>query len=126
LRSLYHAIFISNVETARTKQVTDGLADAFGRRGTRVESISGSSRQRFRSAFAVARYDVYDHETLRALSRGVAKTDPSPLLPESDEDRGVGTDTRSLHRRLRRRRAAAVLKAVAVVKRGSSVVHVVQ
>jgi len=28
LRSLYHAIFISNVETGETKQVTDGLADA--------------------------------------------------------------------------------------------------
>ena len=26
--SLYHAIFISNVETGETKQVTDGLADA--------------------------------------------------------------------------------------------------
>ena len=28
LRSLYHAIFISNVETGESKQVTDGLADA--------------------------------------------------------------------------------------------------
>lgn len=28
LRSLYHAIFISNVETGEKKQVTDGLADA--------------------------------------------------------------------------------------------------
>jgi tricorn protease len=28
LRSLYHAIFVSNVETGETKQVTDGLADA--------------------------------------------------------------------------------------------------
>ncbi len=28
LRSLYHAIFISNVETGETKQITDGLADA--------------------------------------------------------------------------------------------------
>ena len=28
LRSLYHAIFVSNVETGESKQVTDGLADA--------------------------------------------------------------------------------------------------
>ena len=28
LRSLYHAIFVSNVETGETKQITDGLADA--------------------------------------------------------------------------------------------------
>ena len=28
LKSLYHAIFISNVETGENKQVTDGLADA--------------------------------------------------------------------------------------------------
>ena len=28
LRSLYHAIFVVNVETGETKQITDGLADA--------------------------------------------------------------------------------------------------
>ena len=28
LRSMYHAIFVSNVETGETKQVTDGLADS--------------------------------------------------------------------------------------------------
>src|SRR5205807_6495170 len=28
LRSMYHAIFVSNVETGETTQVTDGLADA--------------------------------------------------------------------------------------------------
>ena len=28
LKSLYHAIFVSNVETGETKQVTDGLADS--------------------------------------------------------------------------------------------------
>src|SRR5262249_9959973 len=28
LRSLYHAIFVSNVETGETKQITDGLADS--------------------------------------------------------------------------------------------------
>ena len=28
LKSLYHAIFVSNVETGESKQVTDGLADS--------------------------------------------------------------------------------------------------
>lgn len=28
LKSLYHAIYISNVDTGETRQVTDGLADA--------------------------------------------------------------------------------------------------
>ena len=46
LRSLYHAIFVSNVETGETKQVTDGWRTQFGRHGTRAESICGFSRRR--------------------------------------------------------------------------------
>ncbi|HEU0251782.1 MAG TPA: PDZ domain-containing protein [Pyrinomonadaceae bacterium] len=98
LRSLYHAVFISNVETGETKQVTDGLADAvwpawdasgkylwflastdFGLRSQWLDMTSYSHETNFGLYFAVLR-----------------KTDPSPLLPESDEDRGVGTGTRRL------------------------------
>ncbi len=98
LRSLYHAVFVSNVETGETKQVTDGLADAvwpawdasgkylwflastdFGLRSQWLDMTSYSHETNFGLYFAVLR-----------------KTDPSPLLPESDEDRGVGTGTRRL------------------------------
>ncbi|HKN84884.1 MAG TPA: hypothetical protein VJW17_15675, partial [Pyrinomonadaceae bacterium] len=96
LPSLYHAIFVSNVETGETKQITDGLADAvwpawdasgkylwflastdFGLRSQWLDMTSYDHEEDFGLYFAVLR-----------------KTDSSPLLPESDEDRGVGTGTR--------------------------------
>jgi len=98
LRSLYHAIFVSNVETGESKQITDGLADAvwpawdsngkylwflastdFGLRSQWLDMTSYDHTPTFGLYFAVLR-----------------KTDPSPLLPESDEDRGVGTGSRRL------------------------------
>lgn len=98
LRSLYHAIFISNVETGESKQMTDGLADAvwpawdsngkylwflastdFGLRSQWLDMTSYDREENFGLYFAVLK-----------------KTDASPLLPESDEDRGVGTGTRRL------------------------------
>src|SRR5262245_33232985 len=98
LRSLYHAIFISNVESGETKQITDGLADAvwpawdangkylwflastdFGLRSQWLDMTSYDHTPTFGLYFAVLR-----------------KSDASPLLPESDEDRGVGTGTRRL------------------------------
>src|SRR6185369_8150521 len=86
----------SNVDTGETKQVTDGLADAvfpawdasgkylwflastdFGLRSQWLDMTSYDHNETFGLYFAVLR-----------------KSDPSPLLPESDEDRGVGTGTR--------------------------------
>ena len=58
-----------------------------------MESICGSSR-RPTSVCASQWLDMtsYDRETTFGLYMAVLKkTDPSPLLPESDEDRGVGT-----------------------------------
>ena len=96
LRSMYHAIFVSNVETGETKQVTDGLADAvwpawdasgkylwflastdFGLRSQWLDMTSYPFDENFGLYLAVLK-----------------KSDPSPLLPESDEDRGVGTGRR--------------------------------
>ena len=98
LRSLYHSIFISNVDTGETKQVTDGLADAvwpawdsngkylwflastdFGLRSQWLDMTSYDREENFGLYFTVLK-----------------KADASPLLPESDEDRGVGTGTRRL------------------------------
>lgn len=96
LRSLYHAIFISNVETGESKQITDGLADAVwpawdasGKYLWFLASTDFGLRSQWLDMTS------YDHETNFGLYFAVLrKTDPSPLLPESDEDRGVGTGTR--------------------------------
>ena len=98
LRSLYHAIFISNVETGETKQVTDGLADAVwpawdssGKYLWFLASTDFGLRSQWLDMTS------YDHEENFGLYFAVLKkTDASPLLPESDEDRGVGTGSRRL------------------------------
>ncbi len=93
LNSLYQAIFVSNVETGESKQVTDGLADAmfpawdangkylwflastdFGLRSQWLDMTSYDREENFGLYFAVLK-----------------KGEPSPLLPESDEDAGVGS-----------------------------------
>ncbi|HEV8426713.1 MAG TPA: PDZ domain-containing protein, partial [Pyrinomonadaceae bacterium] len=98
LRSLYHAVFISNVETGETKQVTDGLADsvwptwdASGKYLWFLASTDFGLRSQWLDMTS------YDHIPTFGLYLAVLrKSDPSPLLPESDEDRGVGTGTRRL------------------------------
>ncbi len=83
LKSLYHAIFVANVETGETKQVTDGLADC-------GLACLGCERQisvvlrvhRFRVEIAVAGYDLL--RSRRRISgctwRCCKKGEPSPLL----------------------------------------------
>ena len=96
LRSLYHAIFVSNVETGESKQITDGLADAVwpawdasGKYLWFLASTDFGLRSQWLDMTS------YDHTTNFGLYFAVLrKTDASPLLPESDEDRGVGTGTR--------------------------------
>ncbi|HKG47875.1 MAG TPA: PDZ domain-containing protein [Pyrinomonadaceae bacterium] len=98
LRSLYHAIFVSNVETGETKQITDGLADAVwptwdasGKYLWFLASTDFGLRSQWLDMTS------YDHNPTFGLYLTVLrKTDASPLLPESDEDRGVGTGTRRL------------------------------
>ncbi|HEU5132831.1 MAG TPA: hypothetical protein VFT26_12035, partial [Pyrinomonadaceae bacterium] len=96
LRSLYHAIFISNVETGETKQITDGLADAvwpaWDASGKYVWFLASTD---FGLRSQWLDMTSYDHNPTFGLYFAVLrKTDASPLLPESDEDRGVGTGTR--------------------------------
>ena len=93
LKSLYHAIFVSNVETGETKQVTDGLADAtwpawdasgkylwflastdFGLQSQWLDMTSYDRQENFGLYFSILK-----------------KGEPSPLLPESDEDTGVSS-----------------------------------
>jgi tricorn protease len=95
LRSMYHAIFVSNAETGESKQITDGLADAVwpawdanGKYLWFLASTDFGLRSQWLDMTS------YDHDENFGLYLAVLKkSDSSPLLPESDEDRGVGTGT---------------------------------
>jgi len=96
LKSMYHAIFVSNVESGETKQITDGLADAVwpawdanGKYLWFLASTDFGLRSQWLDMTS------YDHdETFGLYFAVLKKSDASPLLPESDEDRGVGTGGR--------------------------------
>ncbi len=93
LKSMYHAIFISNVETGESKQVTDGLADstwpAFDASGKYLWFFASTD---FGLRSQWLDMTSYDHdETFGLYCALLKKGEPSPLLPESDEDKGVGS-----------------------------------
>lgn len=92
LKSLYHAIFVSNVETGQTKQVTDGLADAvwpvWDASGKYLWFLASTD---FGLKSQWLDMTSYDHNEDFGLYLAVLKKgEASPLLPESDEDKGVG------------------------------------
>ena len=113
LKSLYHAIFVSNVETGETKQVTDGLADAMcpawdasGKYLWFLASTDFGLRSQWLDMTS------YDHEETFGLYLAVLKKgEPSPLLPESDEDTGVSNAPAPGDRRRGRRVAAPAATA---------------
>jgi tricorn protease len=93
LNTLFRAIFVSNVETGETRQVTDGLADAI--------SPAWDAGGKYLWFLASTNFGLgsqwldmtsYDREETFGLYLAVLKKgEPSPLLPESDEDSGVGS-----------------------------------
>jgi len=93
LKSLYHAIFLSNVETGETRQVTGGLADAvwpaWDASGKYLWFLASTD---FGLKSQWLDMTSYDHDENFGLYFAVLKkSEPSPLLPESDEDHGVGS-----------------------------------
>src|SRR5262249_6315342 len=93
LNSLYHAIFVSNVETGESKQITDGLADAvwpaWDASGKYLWFLASTD---FGLASQWLDMTSYDHdENFGLYSAILKKGEPSPLLRESDEDKGVGS-----------------------------------
>lgn len=95
LRSMYHAIFVSNVESGETKQITDGLSDAvwpvWDTNGKYLWFLA-STDLGLRSQWLDM--TSYDRETNYGLYFAVLnRNDGTPLTPESDEDRGVATVT---------------------------------
>jgi tricorn protease len=92
LKSLYHAIFIANVDTGETKQVTDALADsvwpAWDASGKYLWFLASTD---FGLKSQWLDMTSYDHDENFGLYMAILKKgEPSPLLPESDEDKGVG------------------------------------
>jgi tricorn protease len=91
LNSLYKAVVVYNVETGLTKQVTDGLADtqwpAWDASGKYLWFLA-STDYGLKSQWLDM--SNYGHEENFALYLAVLnKNDPSPLLPESDEETGM-------------------------------------
>ncbi|HEY8310140.1 MAG TPA: PDZ domain-containing protein, partial [Gemmatimonadaceae bacterium] len=91
LPSLYRAIFVYDVTDGQTHQVTDGLADAtwpaWDASGKYLWFF-GSTDFGLQSGWLDM--SSYGHTETDALYFAVLKkTDPSPLLPESDEDTGI-------------------------------------
>jgi len=88
LASLYRAIFITNVDTGDTKQLTDGLADAmypvFDASGKYLWFLASTD---FGLRSQWLDMTSYDREENFGLYLAVLKKgEPSPLLPESDEE----------------------------------------
>jgi tricorn protease len=92
LNTLYRAIVVANVETGEKQQITDGLADAM----YPVWDASGKylwflASTDFGLGSQWLDMTSYGREETFALYLAVLnKSDASPLLPESDEDPGVG------------------------------------
>ena len=104
LNTLYRAIVVANVDTGEKHQITDGLADAM----YPVWDASGKylwflASTDFGLASQWLDMTSYGREETFSLYLAVLKkTDPSPLLPESDEDPGVGTRTENENRNANR------------------------
>ena len=90
LQSLHHAIFVSNVETGESKQVTDGLADAtwpaWDANGKYLWFLASTN---FGLGSQWLDMTSYEHEQTFGLYFAILKKgEPTPLTPESDEDPG--------------------------------------
>jgi tricorn protease len=89
LPSWYNAVFVYSLETSKATQITDGLSDA------RYPTFDKSGKHLYFTAStdigpAVFGFDMnsYPHRPTRSVYLAVLKkSDPSPLAPESDEEK---------------------------------------
>src|SRR5207249_4576890 len=93
LNSLFRAIFVTDVESGESHQVTDGLADAmypvFDPSGKYLWFLASTD---FGLSSQWLDMTSYDHvENFGLYLAVLRKGDPSPLLPESDEESAVST-----------------------------------
>lgn len=89
LESWYSAVFIYSIEEAKSQQVTDGLSDAssaaFDKNGKHLYFMASTDIGPRISGFDMS---SYPHQPTRSTYVVVLKkTDPSPLAPESDEEK---------------------------------------
>ena len=95
LNTLFRAIFVVNVETGVRTQVTDGMADAtfpvWDASGKYLWFLASTDLGLGSQWLDMTSYDR--EETFGLYLAVLKKGDASPLLPESDEDKGVPTDT---------------------------------
>jgi tricorn protease len=91
LDSLYRAIVVSNVDTGETRRVTDGLADAmwpaWDASGKYLWFLASTDYGLLSQWLDMTSYDR--NETFGLYVAVLKKGEPSPLLPESDEDTGI-------------------------------------
>lgn len=91
LNSLFRAIFVVNTETGESHQVTDGMADAiypvFDANGKYLWFLASTDLGLGSQWLDMTSYDRT--ETFGLYAALLKKDEPSPFLPESDEDPGV-------------------------------------
>jgi tricorn protease len=88
LKSLFRAIFVYDTETGVAKPITDGLADAtapaWDAGGKHLWFLASTNFALNSSLLDMSKYDRPDTRSLYVTV--LAKGEPSPLLPESDEE----------------------------------------
>ena len=88
LKSLYRALFMYDTETGQKKQVTDGLADvtepAWDASGKYLWFFASTNVGLNTSLLDMSAYDKPETKSLYLTV--LSKTEPSPLLPESDDE----------------------------------------
>ena len=93
LKSLYHAIFVTNVETGENKQVTDGLSDAmwpaWDASGKYLWFLASTNLGLGSQWLDMTSYD--HTQTFGLYMAVLRKAEPTPFGLESDEDAGVGS-----------------------------------
>ncbi|MCU0633279.1 MAG: PDZ domain-containing protein [Gemmatimonadaceae bacterium] len=93
LNSLYHAIYVTEVETGKVTQLTDGLADAWWPvwdQGGKHLWFLASTNYALRTGWL----DMTNYERPRESALYVAvlrKGDPTPFPPESDDEGAIPT-----------------------------------
>jgi tricorn protease len=89
LKSWYNAIFVYSLEDARTTQITDGLSDAlfpvFDKSGKYIYFAASTDIGPRVFGFDMSSYP--HHPTRSVYVAVLKKNDPSPLAPESDEEK---------------------------------------
>ncbi|MBL8189771.1 MAG: PDZ domain-containing protein, partial [Acidobacteria bacterium] len=89
LKSYYSAVYVHSLEDGKTTQITDGMSDAaapvFDKSGKYIYFMASTDVGPKLSGFDMS---AYAHQPTRSIYVAVLRKDlPSPLAPESDEEK---------------------------------------